>query len=62
MNNKSPEIVEANARAKPAKEADILGVTRHTNPVAPTIAADTRLNRAESHRFTVKGMKMKSNH
>lgn len=54
MNNKSPVIVEANARAKPAKDADMLGVTRHTNPVAPTIAADTRLNRTDSHRLTRK--------
>jgi len=52
MKSKSPVIVEANARAKPAKDAVILGVTRHTNPVAPTIAADTRLNRTESHRLT----------
>lgn len=52
MNSKSPVIVEAKARAKPAKDADILGVTRHTSPVAPTIAAETRLNRTESHRLT----------
>jgi hypothetical protein len=52
MNRRSDVIVEANARAKPAKDAVILGVTRHTSPVAPTTAADTKLNRMESHRLT----------
>jgi len=62
MNNRSPVIVEANARAKPAKEAVILGVTRHTNPVAPTIAADTKLNRTESHRLTDRDIRTTTDH
>lgn len=54
MKSRSPVIVDANARAKPAMEALILGVMRHTNAVAPTIPADSRLKRTESQRLTEK--------
>jgi hypothetical protein len=52
MKSKSPVIVEANANAKPAIEALILGVIKQTSPVAPTTPAESRLKRTESHRFT----------
>ena len=52
MNSKSPVIDEAKANANPASDALILGVTKHANPAAPTIAADSRLKRIESHRLT----------
>jgi len=45
-------MVEANASANPAVEALMLGVTRHTKPVTPTTAAESRLKRTESQRFT----------
>ena len=45
-------IVEANASAKPAVGALMLGVTRHTKLVTPTTAAESRLKRTESQRFT----------
>jgi hypothetical protein len=52
MNNKSPVIDEANANANPASDALMLGVTKHANPAAPTMAAERRLKRMESHRLT----------
>ena len=48
----SLEIVLANANAKPAVDADIPGVSMATKPVAPTMAADNRLNRADNQRTT----------
>jgi len=52
MNKRSPVIDEANASANPAVEALMLGVTRHTKPVTPTTAEESRLKRTESQRFT----------
>ena len=52
MNKRSLVIVEANASANPAVAALMLGVTRHTKPVTPTTAAESRLKRIESQRFT----------
>ena len=52
MNERSLVIVEANASAKPAVGALMLGVLRHTKPVIPTTAADSRWTRTESQRFT----------
>jgi hypothetical protein len=52
MNKRSLVIVEANASVNPAVEALILGVTRHTKPVTPTTAAESKLKRTESQRFT----------
>ncbi len=49
----SDMIVNAKASANPAVEALICGLRIATNPVAPTTALDSRLNRAESHRFAV---------
>ena len=51
INKKSLVIVEANASANPAVEALILGVTRHTKPVTPMIAAESKLKRTASQRF-----------
>ena len=48
-------IVEANASANPAVEALILGVTRHTKPVTPMIAAESKLKRTASQRFATNG-------
>ena len=45
-------IVEANASVNPAVEALMLGVTRHTKPVTPMTAAESKLKRTESQRFT----------
>lgn len=45
-------IVDANASANPAREALIPGVKTATTPVTPIAALDSRLNRAESQRFT----------
>ena len=52
MNKRSLVIIDANARANPAVEALMFGVTRYTKLVAPTKAAESRLKRIESHRFT----------
>jgi len=52
MKSRSLVIVEANANAKPAVDALILGVIRQTSPVAPTTAAESKLKRTDSHRFT----------
>ena len=52
INKRSFVIVEANASAKPAVAALMLGVTRHTKPVIPTTTAESRLKRTESQRFT----------
>jgi hypothetical protein len=52
MKSRSLVRVEANANAKPAVDALILGVIRQTSPVAPTTAAESKLKRTESHRFT----------
>jgi hypothetical protein len=52
MNKRSWVIVEANASVKPAMEALMLGLTRHTKPVTPTTAAESKLKRTESQRFT----------
>lgn len=45
--------VDANASAKPASDASILGVRMAMRPVTPTIALDRRLNRMDSQRFTI---------
>jgi hypothetical protein len=45
-------IVEAKARANPAKEASIR-VKTEMSPTKPMIALESRLNREESHRFTI---------
>ena len=45
--------VDENARAMPAREALMPGVSTQTKAVTPTMAADKRLKRADSHRFTV---------
>ena len=45
-------IVEANASVNPAVEALMLGVTRHTKAVTPTTAAESKLKRTSSQRFT----------
>jgi len=47
------EIVVANARAKPAIEAEIFGDKRITTAVTPKTMADRKLKRAESHLLTV---------
>jgi len=52
MNKRSLVIVEANASANPAVEAVMLGVTRQTKPVNPMTAAESKLKRTESQRFT----------
>jgi hypothetical protein len=52
MNRRSIVTVEANASANPAKEAEMLGVSKATKAIAPTIPAESRLNRTESHRLT----------
>ncbi len=44
--------VEANANANPAVDADMPGVKIATNAVNPIIALDSKLKRADSHRFT----------
>ena len=44
----------AKARAKPASEASMPGVSTATNAVMPITALDSRLNRADSQRLTVK--------
>ena len=53
MNKRSLVIVEANASVNPAVEALMLGVTRHTKPVTPTTAAESKLKRTASQRFTM---------
>lgn len=45
-------MVEANARAKPAKEALIAGEATATKAIAPTIQPDIILKRTDSQRFT----------
>ena len=57
MNKRSLVIVEANASVKPAVEALMLGVTRQTKPVTPTTAAESKLKRTESQRFTTNDRK-----
>jgi hypothetical protein len=44
--------VVAKARIKPAREASIVGVMIVTKAVKPTITADKRLKRTESHLLT----------
>jgi hypothetical protein len=51
-NSKSLLTLNANVNAKPASEAEV-GVTSTTTPVSPTMADDSILNRAETHRETV---------
>ena len=43
---------DANAKANPASEALMEEVIRHAAPAAPTMAAERRLKRIESHRLT----------
>ena len=52
MNKRSIVIVEAKASANPAKEAEMLGVSKATKAMAPTIPAESRLKRIDSHRLT----------
>jgi hypothetical protein len=52
MNKRLLVIVGANASVNPAVEALILGVTRHTKPVTPQTAAESKVKRAESQQFT----------
>lgn len=52
MNKRSFVMVEAKASANPAKEALILGVTRHATPAAPMMPAERRLNRIDNQRLT----------
>jgi hypothetical protein len=52
MKSKSLVIVDANASAKPADDAVMLGVTKETRAVAPTIPEDSKLKRTDNHRFT----------
>jgi hypothetical protein len=54
MKRKLCEIDEANARAKPASDAEILGVIKETMAIAPTMPADNKLKRMESHRLTTR--------
>ena len=56
MKSKSLVIVDANASAKPAKEASILDVIKHTKAVAPTTPADSKLKRTDNHLFTTGGL------
>ena len=56
MNNRSLVMVDANAKAKPANEALMVGVMRHAAAAAPRIAAERRLKRIESHRLTEYGV------
>jgi hypothetical protein len=56
MNSKSLVIVDANAKAKPAREALMLGVTRHARPAAPTMAEERRLNRMDNQRLTTQNV------
>jgi hypothetical protein len=44
-------IVDAKARAKPAREALIVGDATATKPVTPIIQLEMRLKRTESHRL-----------
>jgi len=53
INRRSLVTVEAKARANPAIDAVIPGVTRQANAVAPTMTAESRLKRIDSQRFTV---------
>jgi len=52
MNSRSPVILDAKARAKPAIDALMLGVMRQAKPVAPTTPAERRLKRTDSQRLT----------
>jgi hypothetical protein len=45
-------MVVAKARIKPARAASMVGVKIVTKAVKPTITADKRLNRTESHLLT----------
>jgi len=48
----SLETADAKARIKPARAASMVGVQIVTNAAMPTIAADKRLKRMESHLLT----------
>ena len=54
INRRSLVTVEAKARANPAIDAVIPGVTRQANAVAPTMTAESRLKRIDNQRFTVR--------
>ena len=44
----------AKARAKPASEASMPGVSTATKAVMPMTALESKLNRADNQRFTVR--------
>jgi hypothetical protein len=48
----SPVIVEANAKANPASEAEMPGVRTAINAVTPTTALESMVKRADNQRFT----------
>ena len=48
----SPIRDVANAKANPARGASMVGVSTATKAVIPMTALDSRLNRADSQRFT----------
>jgi hypothetical protein len=52
MKSKSLVMVAANAKAKPAREALMLGVMRHARPVAAVMIEEMKLSRMDSHRLT----------
>lgn len=52
MKSRSLVMDEAKANAKPASDALILGVTKQARPAAPTMAAESRLKRIDSHLLT----------
>jgi GTP-binding protein EngB required for normal cell division len=50
-----PVIIDANASAKPAVEALMLGVTRHIIPITAMMTEESKLKRTESQRLTTQG-------